>query len=187
MILLFTPPFNNSKLEPGYIKGYVPGVRENGGQYTHAATWVILAYSKMKNTNKAFRTFNMINPITHTKTYGDCNTYKTEPYVVVADIYSTEGHVGRGGWSWYTGSAGWLYRGAIEGILGLKLKGKDGFIVEPCIPDDWNGYTMKFSRNNATYNIVIERGNNKGIYVNENKVDIVSYDLYGEIEVKVII
>ena len=187
MILLFTPPFNNSKLEPGYIKGYVPGVRENGGQYTHAATWVILAYSKMKNTNKAFRTFNMINPITHTKTYGDCNTYKTEPYVVVADIYSTEGHVGRGGWSWYTGSAGWLYRGAIEGILGLKLKGNDGFIVEPCIPDDWDGYTMKFTRNNATYNIVIERGEDKGIYIGENKVDIISYGLSGEVKVKVII
>ena len=187
MILLFTPPFNNSKLEPGYIKGYVPGVRENGGQYTHAATWVILAYSKMHKTSKAFRTFNMINPITHTKTYGDCNTYKTEPYVVVADIYSTEGHIGRGGWSWYTGSAGWLYRGAVEGILGLKLKGKDGFIVEPCIPDYWDEYTIKFTRNNAKYNISIERGEDKGIYIDNKKVDIISYDLSGEIEVKVII
>src|SRR3712207_5449049 len=124
--LFRSPPFESSKLEPGYIKGYVPGVRENGGQYTHASTWVVLAMAMLGKGEKAWRIFNMLNPINHTKSYFECERYKVEPYVITADIYGREPYVGRGGWSWYTGAAGWMYRVAIEGILGLKFKGNRG-------------------------------------------------------------
>ncbi|SHK33607.1 GH36-type glycosyl hydrolase domain-containing protein [Tepidibacter formicigenes] len=155
MILLFTPPFENSDLHPGYIKGYVPGVRENGGQYTHAATWVIKAFALMGDGDKAWQLYNSINPINHTRTTIECSTYKVEPYVMAADVYAVNPHVGRGGWTWYTGTAGWMYRVGIEDILGF-IKRKDKLIINPCIPKDWNEYSIKYRYKDTKYNITIK-------------------------------
>ncbi len=166
MILLLTPPFNNSNLEPGYIKGYVPGVRENGGQYTHASIWVILAIAKLGNGDRAWQLFNMINPINHSKSLLDTETYKVEPYVMCADIYDREPHEGRGGWSWYTGASGWMYKVGIEAILGLKLVKGRGFTIEPCIPSHWKEYKIIYKRKNSIYHIKVIRGEDKGIKVN---------------------
>ncbi|MHC1684125.1 MAG: glucoamylase family protein [Clostridiaceae bacterium] len=189
MILLFTPAFENSKLEPGYIKGYVAGVRENGGQYTHAATWVSLAFARMGDGFKAHKAFNMLNPISHTKSYLDCQTYKVEPYVICADVYNAAGFEGRGGWTWYTGSAGWMYRAGIDGILGLKLYKGLGFKVEPCIPPSWNNYEITYNINGAVYNIEVSRGEEKGYFINDTKVseDFISWQEDGEYQIKVVI
>lgn len=165
MVLLLTPPFYKSSLEPGYIKGYVPGVRENGGQYTHSVTWVILALVKLGEGNKAWRIFNMINPINHTKSYFECEIYKVEPYVMAADVYASEAHVGRGGWSWYTGASGWMYKVCLEGILGLKLNGGKSFSIEPCIPAEWPGFTMTYNKEGVRYNIQVIRGDDKGMII----------------------
>ncbi|QZY55792.1 GH36-type glycosyl hydrolase domain-containing protein [Crassaminicella profunda] len=155
MILLFTPPFNESDLHPGYIKGYVPGVRENGGQYTHAATWVINAFAMMGDGDKALELYNMINPINHTRTPIECATYKVEPYVIAADVYAVSPHTGRGGWTWYTGAAGWMYRVGIEYILGLKKK-DDILTINPCIPKEWKEYTIKYQYKNTHYKIFVK-------------------------------
>ena len=168
MILLLTPPFSKSTLEPGYIKGYVPGVRENGGQYTHAATWVILAFAKLSQGNKAAKLYNMINPINHTKTLPQCERYKTEPYVMTADVYGKEPHVGRGGWSWYTGTSGWMYRTGIEAILGFKLKEGKGFTIEPCVPEEWSHYEIIYKKDNFEYVIEVKRQGDKGIWLDGN-------------------
>ncbi|MGO5066566.1 cyclic beta 1-2 glucan synthetase [Clostridium sporogenes] len=165
IISLLTPAFDKSNLQPGYIKGYLPGVRENGGQYTHAAIWVVLAFCKLKMEDKAWSLFNMINPINHTKSYFNCQNYKVEPYVMTADIYDVEPHVGRGGWSWYTGAAAWMYRIGIEGILGLNLKGKDGFYIDPCVPKDWKEYEIIYNRGSCKYNIKVIRENKKELWV----------------------
>ena len=165
MIFLLTPPFSKSALEPGYIKGYVPGVRENGGQYTHAATWVILAFAKLGKGNKAAKLYNMINPINHTKTLLQCERYKTEPYVMTADVYGKEPHIGRGGWSWYTGTSGWMYRTGIEAILGFKLKEGKGFTIEPCVPDEWPHYEIIYKKDNFEYMIEVKRQGQKGIWL----------------------
>ncbi len=159
MILLLAPPFNNSYLEPGYIKGYVPGVRENGGQYTHAAVWVILAITKLGFGNKAVEYYNMINPINHSKTELECMLYKTEPYVMSADVYIREPHGGRGGWSWYTGASGWMYRVGIENILGLRRVEDKGYEINPCIPESWNEYEIKIKNETEDYTIQIRRIN----------------------------
>jgi len=168
MILLLTPPFNKSNLEPGYIKGYVPGVRENGGQYTHAATWVILAFAKLGNGNKATKLYNMINPINHTKTLSQCERYKTEPYVMTADVYGKEPHIGRGGWSWYTGTSGWMYTTGIEAILGFKLKEGKGFTIEPCVPEEWSNYEIIYKKDKFEYDIQVKRQGDKGIWLDGN-------------------
>lgn len=165
IVLLLTPAFNNSKLEPGYIKGYVPGVRENGGQYTHAAVWVVLAMTKLGLGHKAWRTYHMINPINHSKTYLGAERYKVEPYVMTADVYNTEGHEGRGGWSWYTGTSGWMFRVGIEGILGLKLKEGKGFTIEPAIPKEWNGYEIYYRKDEAFYHIQVKRSGESKIFL----------------------
>ena len=123
LALLFTPPFDKTALDPGYIKGYPPGIRENGGQYTHAAAWSIMGFAALGQGDKAAELFALVNPINHTSTRAGVLRYKVEPYVVAADVYSVAPHVGRGGWTWYTGSAGWLYRAGIEAILGLRIKG----------------------------------------------------------------
>jgi cellobiose phosphorylase len=123
-------------MEPGYIKGYVPGVRENGGQYSHAAAWVIGAFAKMGDGDKAHELFELINPINHTNTYREMLTYKAEPYVMAADVYSVYPHVGRGGWTWYTGAAGWMYQTGIESILGFRREGNNVF-SEPNLPHKW--------------------------------------------------
>jgi len=166
MILLLYPPFDKSDLEPGYIKGYIPGVRENGGQYTHAAIWTIMAEALLGEGDKAWFMYNMINPINHTKSYLDCERYKVEPYVMAADIYGKEPNIGRGGWSWYTGAAGWMYRVGIENLLGFKLQEGKGFTVKPCIPGEWKGYEMIYNKDNSKYNIKIERGKESKITLN---------------------
>ena len=157
MILLLAPPFNNSYLEPGYIKGYVPGVRENGGQYTHAAVWVILALTKLGLGDKAVEYFNMINPINHSRTELECMTYKLEPYVMAADVYIKEPHAGRGGWSWYTGASGWMYRVGIENILGLRKFKDKGYTINPCIPKDWNEFEVKITNEREEYTIKVSK------------------------------
>ncbi|GIM28762.1 cyclic beta 1-2 glucan synthetase [Clostridium polyendosporum] len=157
IILLLSPPFNNSRLEPGYIKGYVPGVRENGGQYTHAAIWAVLAFTKLELGDKAWRYFNMINPINHSSSELQCNIYKVEPYVMTADIYVKEPHGGRGGWSWYTGASGWMYKTAVENILGFNKYYGKGFTITPCIPEQWKSYEITYKEDNIKYHIVVKR------------------------------
>jgi cellobiose phosphorylase len=163
IIRLFTPPFDKTHLEPGYVKGYIPGVRENGGQYTHAAVWVIMAFAKLGDGNKAAELFNLINPINHARTWIELSRYKVEPYVMAADVYAAQLYVGRGGWTWYTGSASWMYRVGLEHILGFKLEG-EYLIVDPCIPQSWSKYEISYNYKNSAYHIVVEnpQGVSKG-------------------------
>ncbi len=154
IILLFTPPFDIGNKNPGYIKSYVPGVRENGGQYTHAASWVICAFAELGHGNTAWQLFNMINPINHTQTLKECSIYKTEPYVMAADVYSLNPHAGRGGWSWYTGAAGWFYQAGLKYILGFN-KYKDRLVINPCIPNHWKEYQINYKYKSAEYIIKV--------------------------------
>ncbi len=136
LILLFTPPFDKGPQQPGYIRGYVPGIRENGGQYTHAATWVVMATALLGQGNRAMQLFDILNPILHSGTPDDVQRYRVEPYVAMADVYSQPPHVGRGGWTWYTGSSGWLYRVGLESILGFRVEG-DRLLLNPCVPQQF--------------------------------------------------
>jgi cyclic beta-1,2-glucan synthetase len=155
MALLFTPPFDHTPHDPGYIKGYPPGLRENGGQYSHAAMWAILAFAKLGDGDKAAELFGLLNPINHALTPEAANRYKTEPYVVAADVYSVAPHVGRGGWTWYTGSAGWMYRAGVEGMLGIRREG--GFLViDPCIPANWPGFEATILLEGTRYEIHVD-------------------------------
>ena len=155
LALLFTPPFDHTPLDPGYIKGYPPGIRENGGQYTHAAAWSVIAFATLGDGDKAADLFSLINPINHSMTRVSTQRYKVEPYVIAADVYSEAPHVGRGGWTWYTGSAGWMYRAGIESILGLRLRG--GFLLlTPCIPKHWPHFEVVFRYGSTRYEIVVE-------------------------------
>jgi cyclic beta-1,2-glucan synthetase len=162
--LLLTPPFDHTLLDPGYIKGYLPGVRENGGQYTHAAIWSVIAWASLGDGDKAGELFAMLNPINHTSTPAGIDRYKVEPYVVAGDVYAEPPHVGRGGWTWYTGSAGWMYRAGLEWILGFRLRGTH-LVVDPCIPRAWPGFTITFRHHSARYNIAVEnpRGVARGV------------------------
>ncbi|MEA3424436.1 MAG: glucoamylase family protein, partial [Bacillota bacterium] len=160
MILLFTPPFDKTKKNPGYIKSYAKGVRENGGQYTHAASWVINAFALLGEGNKAFELLQMLNPINQSPSIFRANNYKVEPYVIPADIYNVTPHVGRGGWTWYTGAAGWMYRVGIESILGFKKRG-DKLFIAPCIPNNWQSYKIEYRYKNTLY--IINIINNEGI------------------------
>lgn len=164
LILLFTPPFDKSQLNPGYIKGYIPGVRENGGQYTHASVWAIQAMALLGHGDKALEWVQHINPILHSRTPIECSRYKTEPYVVAADVYSAPPHVGRGGWTWYTGAAGWLYRVCSENILGLKRRGNI-LTIEPCIPGKWQEYSLEYRFGGSLYVIKVlnPQGISKGV------------------------
>ena len=155
LIKLLTPPFNKSEQEPGYIKGYIPGVRENGGQYTHAAAWAIIAFAKLGDGDKAWELFELINPINHTASHRDYSRYKTEPYVMAADVYSAAPHAGRGGWTWYTGAAGWMYRAGIEYILGLQKNG-EMMIIDPCIPAKWPEYSLSYTYLSTKYQIKVQ-------------------------------
>jgi cyclic beta-1,2-glucan synthetase len=155
LALLFIPPFDRTPLDPGYIKGYPPGIRENGGQYTHAAAWSVLAFSALGQGNQSAALFSLLNPINHSSTRADVQRYKVEPYVIAADVYSVAPHVGRGGWTWYTGSAGWLYRAGIEGILGFRLQGTVMFLA-PCIPERWPGFEIAFQYRSARYDVLVE-------------------------------
>ncbi len=144
LVRLLTPPFVDTPHDPGYIKGYVAGVRENGGQYTHAACWTVQALAALGRHERAARVLEMLSPISHGCDPERVHTYKLEPYVVAADIYGTAPHVGRGGWSWYTGSAGWMYRAALESVLGLGVTGGRTLRIRPCIPADWPGYRIRY-------------------------------------------
>jgi cyclic beta-1,2-glucan synthetase len=153
--LLFTPPFDKSPHDPGYIKGYPPGLRENGGQYSHAAMWAIFAFAKLHDGNRAAALFSLLNPVNHSRTPTATARYKVEPYVVAADVYSVAPHVGRGGWTWYTGSAGWMYRAGVEGILGIRREG-NFLVVNPCIPDSWPGFEATVHVHSTRYEIRVK-------------------------------
>jgi cyclic beta-1,2-glucan synthetase len=155
MILLFTPPFAHAEPDPGYIKSYPAGLRENGGQYTHGATWTVLAEALLGEGDEAARLFAMLNPIEHAKTPEAVARYKVEPYVMAADVYSAPGHVGRGGWTWYTGSAAWMYRVCLESMLGLTRHG-DELHLAPCIPASWPRYAVTYRFGGASYRIAVE-------------------------------
>jgi len=155
VIKLLAPPFDQSALDPGYIKGYLPGVRENGGQYTHAALWTVMAIAKLGNGDEAVELFHMLNPINHTRTLAEVERYKAEPFVVAADVYTQAPHIGRGGWTWYTGSAAWMYRLGLESILGLRLLGTC-FAVTPCAPASWERFRLRWSHGGCRYRISVE-------------------------------
>ncbi len=153
--LLLTPPFDHTALEPGYIKGYVPGVRENGGQYTHAAVWTAIAFAELGDGDRAAALLGMLNPITRSGRMDAAERYRVEPYVSVGDVYSEPPHVGRGGWSWYTGSAGWMYRAGIEWLLGVRVRGLR-LMIDPCIPSAWPGFTLAVRIGATRYHITVE-------------------------------
>ena len=152
MINLFEPPFNGTEMDPGYIRGYVPGVRENGGQYTHAAVWAVMAVARLGKAQEAWRLFSLLNPIRHADSPERASKYKVEPYVMAADVYSAKGHEGRGGWTWYTGSASWMYRLLVEDLLGLRLE-VDKLTFSPLLPAEWNEYTLHYRYRNTTYHV----------------------------------
>jgi cellobiose phosphorylase len=170
LIQLFDPPFDKGALQPGYIKGYVPGIRENGGQYTHAATWVALAMALQGRSDRAMELWNLINPVYHATTAAEVQHYRVEPYVVCADVYGAPPHTGRGGWTWYTGSASWLYRVAIETILGFQLRGRT-LRIEPCIPPSWPGFELSYRHQSATYQILVDNSAGTGRGVRSIELD----------------
>ncbi|MSQ55320.1 MAG: cyclic beta 1-2 glucan synthetase [Betaproteobacteria bacterium] len=157
LVQLLDPPFNSSVLDPGYIRGYVPGVRENGGQYTHAAVWAAMAFAKLGDRERAWELLDMINPVNHGNSPSAIATYKVEPYVAAADVYAVAPHIGRGGWTWYTGSAGWMYRLIIESLLGVQLR--DGALhFAPCLPPAWTSYELRYRHQRTLYRIRVEQG-----------------------------
>jgi cyclic beta-1,2-glucan synthetase len=155
LVQLFTPAFDHTEHDPGYIKAYPPGIRENGGQYTHAAMWSTLAFALLGDGDRAGELFSIINPINHASTRAGIHRYKVEPYVACADVYSAAPHIGRGGWTWYTGSAGWMYRTAVEGILGVHLRGAI-LKIDPCIPRAWSGFEVTYQYKSSRYRIRVE-------------------------------
>jgi cyclic beta-1,2-glucan synthetase len=169
LIMLLTPPFDHTTHDPGYIKGYLPGVRENGAQYTHAATWVALATARQGDGERAGHLMRMLNPLTHAATADDVARYKVEPYVVCADVYTAAGHVGRGGWTWYTGSASWMYRAALEGVLGFTKRG-DTLTIEPCVPAAWREFSIDYRFGRSTYAIAVR--NPDGVSTGVVRVEI---------------
>lgn len=155
LVLLFDPPFDKSSPHPGYIMGYPPGVRENGGQYTHGALWAALAYARLGDGTRAAELLRMMNPMEHTRTAEEALRYKGEPYAVAADIYALDGRQGRAGWTWYTGSSGWMYRIWIEEILGFKLRG-NRFRFEPCLPNSWKSFSLRYNHGDSSYSVTVE-------------------------------
>lgn len=173
--LLFKPPFDKTHLDPGYIKGYPPGIRENGGQYTHAALWSVMALAQLGEGDKAAGLFSLLNPINHARTRADVHRYKAEPYVVAADIYAVAPHVGRGGWTWYTGSAGWMQRAGVESILGMRIRGTS-LSLDPCIPKSWPGFAMTFRHRSAWYEIQVDNPDGHGRGIKTAELDGVTID-----------
>ena len=169
LIQLFDPPFDKSSLDPGYIKGYLPGVRENGGQYTHAAIWTAMAFAALGDRSRAWELLSLINPINHGSTPPGIAKYKVEPYVIAADVYAVAPHVGRGGWTWYTGSAGWMYRLITESLLGLRLE-VDKLYFVPCLPAAWPSLTIRYRFRKTTYRIAI-RNSGSGTVVHKVLLD----------------
>jgi len=170
MIRLFDPPFDGTEMDPGYIRGYVPGVRENGGQYTHAAVWAVMAVAKLGKAQEAWRLFSLLNPIRHADSPERASTYKVEPYVVAADVYSAKGHEGRGGWTWYTGSAGWMYRLLVEDLRGLRLE-VDTLTFSPLLPAEWNEYTLHYRYRNTFYHIRVVKMTKRATQVHRVVLD----------------
>jgi cyclic beta-1,2-glucan synthetase len=164
LILLFTPPFIRAAPDPGYIKGYPPGIRENGGQYTHAAIWSVIAFAALGEGDTAHELFSLLNPIRHASEGAHVDRYQVEPYVVAADVYAEPVHIGRGGWTWYTGSAGWMYRAGIEWLLGFRVRGSS-LHLDPCIPRGWPGFEITFRYRASRYEVKVEnpRGVTRGI------------------------
>jgi len=152
LLALLTPPFDRTPQEPGYIKGYPPGVRENGGQYTHAAAWTVMAMARLGYGDEAVELFHMLNPANHTRTLADVERYKAEPYVLAGDVFAHPSHAGRAGWTWYTGSAGWMHRAGLESILGLRRRGAT-FEIDPCIPQAWPSFSIAWQFGETRYAI----------------------------------
>jgi cyclic beta-1,2-glucan synthetase len=155
LIRLLTPAFNRTQPSPGYIQAYPPGIRENGGQYTHGAIWAVIAWAMLGEGNRAMELFNILNPIYHAQSYTDAQRYKVEPYVMTADLYSATPWIGRGGWSWYTGAAGWMFQAGLEWIIGLQKK-EDHLVINPCIPDSWKGYKVTYRYGKTLYKITVK-------------------------------
>ena len=172
---LLAPPFDHGIEEPGYIKGYPPGIRENGGQYTHAASWVVMAVARLGAGDEAVELFHMINPINHARTLADMDRYKAEPYVIAGDVYTHPAHLGRGGWTWYTGSAGWMYRAGLEQILGLSRHGAT-FRLDPSIPTSWPRHTIVWRFGRSRYQIEIENPEHRCRGIREAWLDGVAVD-----------
>ena len=156
LIRLFDPPFAKSAVEPGYIKGYPPGVRENGGQYTHGAVWAVMAVAELGDTDRAWELSALLNPIRHAMDATGVSRYMVEPYAVAADIYAVEPHGGRGGWTWYTGAAGWMYRLLVESLLGVRLEA-DRLRLTPCLPSNWPSLKMHYRHHETIYHITVTR------------------------------
>jgi cyclic beta-1,2-glucan synthetase len=175
VVVLLTPPFDRGARDPGYIKGYVPGIRENGGQYTHAVLWTIMALARLGYGDEAVEIFHMINPINHTRDRAAVERYVTEPYVVDGDVYANPEHVGRGGWSWYTGSAGWMYRVGIESVLGLHRHGST-FSLVPCIPSSWPEFSLEWRFGASTYRIHVTNPERRTTGVGAALLDGVAVD-----------
>jgi len=175
LIQLLDPPFDHSSLEPGYIKGYPPGVRENGGQYTHAAIWTTMAFARMGQTERAWSLLDMLNPVRHGDTPDRIATYRVEPYVMSADVYWTAPHTGRGGWTWYTGAAGWMYRLITETLLGLRRQG-EYLCIAPCVPDTWEQYSIDYRYGDTWYHIVVESAVQATVGAPRLEVDGVAID-----------
>jgi cyclic beta-1,2-glucan synthetase len=175
LVLLLTPPFDRMSHDPGYIKGYLPGIRENGGQYTHAALWTVIALARLGLGDEAMELFHMLNPINHTRTPEGVEQYRVDPYVVAADVYAHPMHLGRGGWSWYTGSAGWMYQTAIEGLLGLR-RGEGVFSIDPCIPGMWPKYSMDWKVGQTRYRITVTNPEHRCRGVRSAEIDGVATD-----------
>jgi cyclic beta-1,2-glucan synthetase len=153
-VLLLTPPFDRMSHDPGYIKGYLPGIRENGGQYTHAVAWTIIALARLGMGDEAMELFHMINPVNHMRTPGDAERYRVEPYAIAADVYAHPMHVGRGGWTWYTGSAGWTYQAAIRWLLGVRRNGST-ISINPCIPAIWPQFSLDWRIGRTRYRFTV--------------------------------
>ena len=164
LVLLFTPPFDHAGVDPGYVQGYVPGVRENGGQYTHGAIWSVIAFAALGDGDRAAELFSILNPINHASTRAGVHRYKVEPYVMAADVYTEPPHVGRGGWTWLTAAASWMYQAGLESILGFRLRGAT-LLIDPCIPRAWPGFEIDFRYHSARYEIVVEnpQGVSRGV------------------------
>ncbi len=177
LLLLLSPPFDRTPLDPGYIKGYPPGIRENGGQYTHAAIWSVIAFAELGEGDKAADLFGLLNPIHHAKSRADVDRYRVEPYVVAADIYSEPPHLGRGGWTWYTGAAGWLHRAGLERILGFRKRGAT-LCIDPCIPRRWKGFEITYRHGRTFYRITVL--NPKGVCRGVSRVSLDGALLPGE-------
>ncbi len=178
VVLLLTPPFDRSAQEPGYIKGYPPGVRENGGQYTHAAAWVVMALARLGSGDEAAELFHMLNPVNHTRTGPGVAHYRGEPYVLAGDVCAHPEHAGRAGWTWYTGSAGWMYRAGLENILGLRRHG-ESFELDPCVPSSWPGYAITWRFGRTLYEISVENPERRCGGVGMAELDGVAVDPRG--------